>query len=246
MDNYTFLNGFIRHFNDSNKLNFNDFTDLYENTIIKSGYELMWEISENLLSLPLYDRKSYLEYVEERLNKETVSSIDSSFLDKWILEFELKESKFPYTEHPELVEILKISIEFSDLDSNDATKVENIQMDFCKYAYHLEVLKVIEFIEQQYHSNSNNVNKIKWIGKPSQLGFIIGKLAEYGYIEPPTKKDGEINYTKFAELVLENFDVTTTRSSLSKYLNLESEKGQEPARQFEKNNFYLPQSKEVS
>lgn len=246
MDKNTFLNGFIRHFNDSNKSTFSDFTDLYENQIKKYGYELMKEISENLLSFPLYDRQHYLEYVEERLNNETVSNIDGSFLDKWIREFGLKESVFPYREHSELVEILKISTEFSELEPNEAAKVEDIQKDFYTYAYHLEVLKVIEFIENQHHSLINNEDKIKWIGKPSQLGFIIGKLVEFGYVESPTRTNGETNYTQLAKLVNNTFDVATSPATLSKYLNLESEKGQETARQFEKNKFYLPQIKEVS
>jgi hypothetical protein len=241
-----FLNAFIERFNTSKKAAFSDFTDLYKNRIKKSSYELMKEISENLLSLPLYDRKHYLEYVEERLNNETGYKSDSSVLNKWILEFDLKESEFPYTEHLELVEILKTSIEFSDLDPNEATKVENIQMDFCTYAYHLEVLKVIEFIVHQYHSLIINEGKIKWIGKPSQLGFIIGKLIEFGYVESPTKTNGETNYTQLAKLVYNTFDVETTEATLSKYLNLESEKAQETVRQFEKNKFYIPQIKEVS
>lgn len=241
-----FLNVFIESFNASKKAALYNFSDLYENQIKKSGYELIKEISENLLCFPIYDRRQYLEYIEGRLNNEIISKIDSSVLDKWILEFDLNESEFPYTEHFELDEILKKTTEFSDLNPNEATRIESIQMDFCIYAYYLEVSKVMEFIENQYHSLIDSDGKIKWIGKPSHLGFIIGKLVEFGYIESPTRTNGEINHTQLAKLVNSIFDVKTTEATLSKYLNLESEKAQETARQFEKSKFYLPQIKEVS
>ena len=88
--------------------------------------------------------------------------------------------------------------------------------------------------------------KLKWIGKPSQLGFIIGKLAELGYIEAPTHKSGDINYTYFAKLVKSTFECQTTEASLSKYLNLESDKGQETVRKFEDNKFNMPHLKVIS
>jgi len=245
MNEYTFLNDFIRHYNYSDKISFYNFADLYENQIKKYGYKLMKEISENLLSLPLYDRKSYLEYVEERLNKEMLCKIDTSLMEKWILEFDLKDNKFPYEENLELFEILKTSTEFSNLNQNEIVRIENIQMDFYIYAYYLEILKVLEFIENKYHSLINNDGKIKWIGKPSHLGFIIGKLVEMEYVESPKKKNGDINYTQLAKLVYSNFDLTTTEETLSKYLNLESEKGNETLRKFEKSKFNLPHRKEM-
>jgi DNA-dependent RNA polymerase auxiliary subunit epsilon len=67
-----------------------------------------------------------------------------------------------------------------------------------------------------------------------------------GYIESPLKKDGEINYTQLAKLVKETFETETTESTLSKYLNLESEKGQETVRKFNSNNFNIPHLKTIS
>ncbi|WP_157209206.1 hypothetical protein [Mariniflexile maritimum] len=95
-------------------------------------------------------------------------------------------------------------------------------------------------------SNDEVTNKLKWIGKPSQLGFIISSLANLGYIETPLKKDGEINYTQLAKLVKETFETETTESTLSKYLNLDSEKGQETSRKFSSYNFNIPHLKTIS
>lgn len=109
---------------------------------------------------------------------------------------------------------------------------------------------MINFIETKISTfnleSTVSSNKIKWIGKPSHLGFIIGKLAENGYIKPPVKPNGDVNYTQFAKLVKNTFLVDTTESSLSKYLNLECEKGQEPERNFNKNGFNIPNIIEVS
>lgn len=89
-------------------------------------------------------------------------------------------------------------------------------------------------------------NKIKWSGKKAHLGFIIGTLADNGYIDAPKKPDGEINYSEFARLLLKHFECNTTPESLAKYLNTISEKSQEVERNFSNNDFKLPHSKRVS
>lgn len=86
----------------------------------------------------------------------------------------------------------------------------------------------------------NAIEKLIWIGKPSQLGFIISKLAELGYIEAPKRKNSDVNYSQFSKLVKNTFDIDTTEGTLSKYLNLDSEKGQETERNFNKNGFNMP------
>jgi hypothetical protein len=245
MDRNIFLKSFIEMCEIRKALDFSSFMFEYDNHILFSGYNLKNEISETLLSTSESDRKLYLEYVKDRLEFEIDEEINTARLDKWINEYKLIKNDFPFIDNAKIVDMLNVAIEFSDLEKTELDKISQLQYDFYAHACFLELQKILEFIDDQYNITDGS-KKLKWIGKPSQIGFIIGKLAEYGYIDPPTKKDGEINYTKFAELVLENFDVSTTSSSLSKYLNSESEKGQEPARQFEKNNFYLPQSKEVS
>jgi hypothetical protein len=44
----------------------------------------------------------------------------------------------------------------------------------------------------------------------------------------------KINYKQFANLVNNTFEVNSTNDTLSKYLNLESEKGKETVRKFSK------------
>lgn len=92
----------------------------------------------------------------------------------------------------------------------------------------------------------NNTAKIKWIGKPSQLGFIIGTLTELGYIEAPRKLNNDINFTEFAKLVKNTFEIVSTEGTLSKYLNLDTEKSRETKSKFESNKFEIPPASIVS
>ncbi|TKS57402.1 hypothetical protein [Mesohalobacter halotolerans] len=87
---------------------------------------------------------------------------------------------------------------------------------------------------------SGNERKIEWIGGPSTLGYIIGYLAEYGYIDAPKKKGGDINYSAFAREVMNTFKIETTANTLQKYLNLDSEKSTEIKRKLENAKFYIP------
>ena len=65
--------------------------------------------------------------------------------------------------------------------------------------------------------DDNLKNRLIWDGKPSQLGYILGTLAELGYIMPAKRKNGKINYTQFSKDVLELFKVEGTIGTLSKY-----------------------------
>ena len=104
----------------------------------------------------------------------------------------------------------------------------------------------IIFNKDPNHIQKVENKKIKWLGKPSHLGFIMGQLASLDYIEAPKHINGEINYTQFAKLVMQTFKAEGKESSLSKYLNLQSEKGKETQRSFEKESFEIPHIKSVS
>ncbi|MGO2357346.1 MAG: hypothetical protein ACTH6S_03950 [Mesonia sp.] len=95
-------------------------------------------------------------------------------------------------------------------------------------------------------ANNEKSNKIKWSGKPSQLGYFVGILTSLDYMEAPKKSNGEINFSAFARQILENFEIETTPGSLAKYLNIDSEKAQEIARKLKEDNFHIPHSKTIS
>lgn len=129
---------------------------------------------------------------------------------------------------------LKINIE-EDVKHKDVVYGKDV------YGAKLELVKDDSVLKKKDSSK-----KLKWAGGPSQLGFIISNLVQLGYIESPLRKNGEINYTKLAESVKETFEIDTTVNSLTKYLNLDSEKGQETSRKFKANNFNVPHLKSIS
>ena len=92
----------------------------------------------------------------------------------------------------------------------------------------------------------HNNEKIKWSGKKTHIGFVLGTLALKGFIDAPKHKNGEINFAAFSRLILENFDVDIDKESLRKYLNPEEQKFNENFNAFTKANFNIPNIIEVS
>ena len=60
--------------------------------------------------------------------------------------------------------------------------------------------------------------KIKWLGTPSQFGFLIMELIRQGYIEPP-KKNSEYSYKALAGSCFNAFDITGSPQTLEKELS---------------------------
>jgi hypothetical protein len=54
--------------------------------------------------------------------------------------------------------------------------------------------------------------KLVWLGKTAQLGFIINELVENGYIK-------ELSYSKLSKICLELFDIETTKGNLENEIN---------------------------
>ena len=81
---------------------------------------------------------------------------------------------------------------------------------------------------QKFTTSTTEFDKIKWLDKESHLAYILATLAENDYIETPKKANGDINYSQFAKQIQQVFNTNMKESSLEKYLNLGSDKGQEP------------------
>jgi hypothetical protein len=88
--------------------------------------------------------------------------------------------------------------------------------------------------------------RIKWSGKKTHIGYILGNLALSGFIEAPKNKNGEINFTAYAKLIKQNFEVEVDQDTLRKYLNPEDDKYQENKKSFDKAKFNIPNIIEVS
>lgn len=211
------------------------------------------EIFENLVILDSDKKDDYLNFAIDTIRKTEFSDCDETIIAKWLTKYNVPIEEFPNFNNIELQLWLKRNYKGRYEHLSDYDFILDIQSDFYYYAAGLEAQKMIAFLESKKSTVSKNIDnqrnsneQIKWIGKPSQLGFIIGKLAELGYIDAPQKPNGDVNFTQFAKQVNNTFNVSTTEATLSKYLNLESEKGSETVRKFNDNGFDIPHLKTIS
>jgi hypothetical protein len=89
-------------------------------------------------------------------------------------------------------------------------------------------IKAIQYIDHLISGNNiqpttsiKNTKPLQWTGKAAHLGYIAYLLADLGYIEPPKRRNGEINYNEFARKLLECFDIETTIGTLANAVNPE-------------------------
>lgn len=104
----------------------------------------------------------------------------------------------------------------------------------------------INEIEKEIENSKPAQSQIEWAGNTSQLGYIMGQLAQLGYINPKELHNGEINFTQFSKDLLNKFKLKTTVGSLAAYLNINNNKAQETHRKFQKAKFNIPHKKEIS
>ncbi|NLP59231.1 hypothetical protein [Lutibacter sp. B1] len=206
-----------------------------------------------ILSIPLVQLRKdfYINDCDSRYfsipypkeNTLSVEEITSQIIDKF---FNDKEYKNLYS-NP--------STEFDDMDVwelayfNIRLKIIS-KLPFSLFTITSSLINIlnhkIDEINEEIEAEKSDLLKLKWIGKPSQFGHIIGQLAHLGYIEPPKRDNGEINYTQFSKDLLRMFKTETTQGTLAAYLNPNNEKAQETERNFKKANFNIPHKKEVS
>ncbi|MDG4714838.1 hypothetical protein [Winogradskyella marincola] len=253
-----YLNVFCKEISNERAVRETSFMQLYDYGLTHYRPYLESEITENLLILDKDKKEDYLSYVLDKVTKTPYASIPENFLDQYIKKYDVDLNEFPNFKNKELNEVLNTYYQgIYHATHQEQHNLLCIQIDFYCYASMLEVKKITEFIESKSKKSNTNINlmeeellepisKLKWLGKPSQLGFIISSLTDLGYIEAPLRQNGDVNYTQFAKLVKQTFDIDTTENTLSKYLNTDSEKGQEPMRKFEQNGFNIPHRNIVS
>lgn len=226
------------------------------NYLFELQYQLQFLKSEILQNIINTNNKShfYLDFVQNEIliNLESLNTVSDEeiklTLKKYnvniedVLDFNIKSENFLkyFNKNYE-------DFEENKKEQNTYTEFKILFNNFFSLIYGQKVLDFVNELKIEKQSATLILNeKIKWSGKPSQLGFIIGMLTELEYIEAPKRKTSDINYTQFAKQIINVFEVDTTESTLSKYLNLESEKGQETLRKFEKENFSIPHRTIVS
>lgn len=109
----------------------------------------------------------------------------------------------------------------------------------------VQLMKIQQIVQDLKDEKQVNP-RIKWSGKKTHIGYILGNLALNGFIDAPKNKNGEINFTAYAKLIKQNFEVEVDQDTLRKYLNPEDDKYEENKKSFDKAKFNMPNIIEVS
>lgn len=115
----------------------------------------------------------------------------------------------------------------------------------------LKKTEILEkFLKDINELEEGSINSpLKWNAGPAQLGYIISKLVQNGYIEAPLKSsfknNDPVNYTRLAKSILSAFNVEGHNSidSLRIYLSPTSVKYIEIEKHFNHLGFNLPKIK---
>ena len=102
-------------------------------------------------------------------------------------------------------------------------EAENMDLSFWREIFTGALYKLYKYIGEKYEDILQPKvkfigEKIKWLGSPSQFGYIILELINNGFIELPIGK-GNKNYARVAELCFEKFHIKTKISSLKKEIS---------------------------
>ncbi len=140
-------------------------SDIYECTFIQcydfgiKNYTefLKSEITENLLILPAEKIKPYLDFVEDKIKKTPYFEVEKNIVDRWISEYDLKKTEFPYKENIEVKQLISTSVKFEQLTVEDRALMEDIQTDFYCYAAMIEANKMIDFLQSKKSNSDGNI-----------------------------------------------------------------------------------------
>lgn len=194
----------------------------------------------------------YESYVIEKKDKYKPDYIDSDFSDflKNEIIYRLNPVDNRYIETNKKYHYNDFIYQNNNFNITELKKIEFLKTMLLNEGYTLVDKNIEEGVsrffrktEKPLRNSSNLVDKLKWTGSIGSLGFILANLASLGYIEAPKKKDGDINYSKFASQVINSFDDSGTKNTLMKYLNLESDKGMDAKDKFDAKDFEIPHSK---
>lgn len=89
--------------------------------------------------------------------------------------------------------------------------------------------KKINIVETFIESNKNSflqLDRLKWIGEPLHLAFLVSILEDRGLLDSPKNKDGETNYSQLSRQLKNSFnlDKDVKVASLRRYANPNDEK----------------------
>jgi hypothetical protein len=120
------------------------------------------------------------------------------------------------------------------------TALKKLQKDLEK-----RKLMITDYTSKLKSSNSiDNLEVLKWKGKPSHLAFIIRSLIDQGFIEEPKLNSNEINLTDASRRIINSFSFDSPQSSntFRTYLNVNTDRHKKLKKKFEDLGFNIPTS----
>lgn len=244
-----YLNEFCKAINGDRAIYETSFMMLYDNSITHFTPYFKQEILNNILTLKENKKHLYIDYVINHIQN-TVDINKQACIQDLLKENNESLDDYPYFKKGKLYKKLNTYVNAHHHTDKERDYLEDLQLSFFEYAAKIEVEGIIDFLqnlkEKQSLTTNVKIKKIKWIGKPSQLGYIIGTLVELDYIDPPRNKSNDINFTQFAAQLSEVFEFDGKTSSLTKYLNFNDQKFKETKGKFDKEKFHIPRRSIVS
>ncbi|WP_125910718.1 hypothetical protein [Bacteroides timonensis] len=126
-----------------------------------------------------------------------------------------------------------------------AVTIGYLTSDFIGLACYAGVIKFAKEAQRMIESEDCVLieKPLIWAGKVSNLGYIMGLLAENGYIDAPRKRDGEINYNEYARQISNVFNFEGNNvGTLAKALNVDNNNMNNDS----KDLFNIPHVKDIS
>jgi hypothetical protein len=162
----------------------------------------------------------YFGTIEYQANDPLGISESVSYLYKKMSEYYLKGKK-----EDTIIQLKEIEGKNNKINFLTRKKADHIHdgypiesLNFEGDIFHDYLKTEIEYWQNFIEPEPYKGEKIKWLGTPSQFGFLFSELVKKHYIEPP-KTFAEPSYAKYAKICMEVFDINTTEGNLAKELN---------------------------
>jgi len=171
--------------------------------LLKEWFDECWEI-----------KKKQLQVTVSYNDKEIVKHLEIEFIEDQIAE----TKRLYFTKPPSNN---KRALQPFELEALRKLKENTISIEKINNRAFLEWLENRK-AELVTSASKKPLEKIRWLGKPSQLGYIFSQFVEKGFIELPTSR-GDGSYAKLAKLCFDYFDVRNEKGQSTTLGNLERE-----------------------
>jgi hypothetical protein len=192
---------------------------------LKEWYNTIWDVEKN----------KYLGYSIDKGEQEIIIH-EITFAENQIVRANRELEGYKTKASKRATYLEKIVSEKIYNTDNFSLEINNLQLFIGWLKGH-----IAELNQSLTASNTpNGLEKIKWLGKTSQIAYLFSELAKKGFIDLPTTR-GDGSYSKLGVLIMQYFDVDTTIDNMKKEVNPAKNSLSETSR----NKFVIPDIKDL-